>query len=338
MKRISESQLNELLQELNEIRPFKTYLHGCSVEAATNIIEKGQHFGGMNENSDATMRRSSISSTVVYGGTANDAVLDLLHDYKHAGSTKTLIMIMPNAISVDNYAGAIEGQNDIGTNNNNHIYLDYSIIGYNKAVTQDKDIIAPKNRLDGVHNSLFLGYYDRETNEFVLNENCVLLSENNRLYEELISNSKKIANINYQDRLLNRLTRNGEIHSQTEAVKRYYIENNIPTTAINDFAKELYENSKEFELDNNLEPGKLLVRTTTPSHIDTAMSNIMNMLPDDIENRSPEEQADINWKISLDIQPAQPKLSLDDLIAKLQDLESMSISKEDSTPTEDLTV
>ena len=316
------NEFQAMIEELNEIRPFKMYLHNCPTTTTTNIIHNGQNFGGMNKTNENNMRRNSISSTVVYGGTANGDIQAVLPRYEYHGNPHTLIMIMPDAIGVDNYIGSIEGQKDTGTNNNSHMYLDYSIIGYNKTVTNDPNTIASKYSLGGVHNSLFLGYYDKESNKFILNENCILLSENNASYTETIEKSRQIANENYQDRMYHRILigdkdKRGFDEVMRQIDLRKAIIDNIPQEAIANFAKELYQNSNEGMYDATLDTEKLLVGKNSPSHLDTAMDTIIGMLPEGFENMSPEDQSNIAQNVMIEIAPTSTQEPEDDLLARM---------------------
>lgn len=322
MREISLEQFKELISGINELRPFKMYLHSCPTETVTNIIHNGQNFGGMNNSNSGNMRRNSISSTVVYGGTAHDDISEMLSRYEYLGNSNTLIMIMPSAISVDNYIGSIEGQKDVGTNNNSHIYLDYSIIGYNKTITNDSNIFAPKHKLDGVHNSLFLGYYNRDTNTFILNDNCILLSENNESYLDTIFKAKDIANRNYQERITKRILTGdlskdfSKIMEQIEV--RKFILDNIPLENIIAFSKELYDNSREGNYDKALETEKLLVCNNTVSHLDTAVDTIIGMLPDNILDLNTDEQSTAVQEV---ISQITPNSIIDELTDEFEDID-----------------
>ena len=184
--RIPMDKFDELIQVVNKNRPFRMYLHGCKPETADLFVN------GANLN--VYYNRDSLASTAVNGGTVNTDYQSRFQSYTFTeAASANVVMIMPDAICIDQYCGAIEGQANVTRGYGNHNEQDYNFMAAS-AVLSGKE---SNGHLSEINNALILGYYDKETNEFVLNENCLLLNENQEEYDRIISESKNLANETY---------------------------------------------------------------------------------------------------------------------------------------------
>jgi hypothetical protein len=183
-------KFDELIQAVNKNRPFRMYLHGCKPETA-NLFVNGADL-------NVYYNRDSLASTAVNGGTVNTDYQNRFKSYTFTESASAnVVMIMPDAICIDQYCGAIEGQVGVTRGYGNHNEQDYTFMATSSVLSGKKYT----GHLNQINNGLILGYYDKETNEFVLNENCLLLNENQEEYDRIISQSKDLANESYDYRI-----------------------------------------------------------------------------------------------------------------------------------------
>lgn len=204
MKKVSMEQLDDLLKSIYygesdagvEGRPFSMYLHGCDKENAEFMTKTPE--------SKFHIERDSIASTVVNGGRPSATVpaggkdyRNCMEDYSFAGKGANLVLIMPDRIAIDRYCGAVDGQRGVTRGYGNHIELDYLFM----AGTQILDkTIKESPRLTDIKNCFILGYYDHETQEFALNDNC-LLFKNQAEFDEITKDIRELANKQYDHRI-----------------------------------------------------------------------------------------------------------------------------------------
>ena len=125
-KRISMKEFDEVIKTIYEEKPFKMYFHGCNKDSADFIVK--------NAHSNFNIMRNSIASTVVNGGTIKTDYYERLKNYRFKDSNANLVIIMPDAIKIDKYCGAIEGQVGVTLGYANNIELDYAIMATNETI------------------------------------------------------------------------------------------------------------------------------------------------------------------------------------------------------------
>lgn len=268
--RMPMEKFNELMQFINSERPFKMYIHGCPKENAEAITNDPQN--------DFKFNRGSIASTVVNGGTINTDYHDRFKSYKYYNSDANLVLIMPDAISIKLYCGAIEGQVGITTGYTNPIELDYTISATNKVMTNCTD---SSSMPDNANNSLILGYYDHNTDEFVINDNCLLLKENPE-YENIVEKIYNLANEQYTKKIdsqILRAVRTAPSEELSNAYLKIYQDEEIKDTLRFNAALK-YMISDEAQYDQDCENTNLLLdyKNLSPSHVLGEIDSFANEL------------------------------------------------------------
>lgn len=188
--RMPMAKFNEFIQEIYKNRPFSMYFHGCDKSNSEFMVNNPQ-------SSFRIFDRNSIASTVVNGGRVTTDYHARLQEYVYSNTNSNLVLIMPDAIGIERYCGAVEGQIGVTTGYANHIELDYTIMAVIQILNNK---IQETPHLDEAKNCLVMGYYDHDTDEFVLNKNCILFQDQ-ATFDDLTSKSRELANTQYTNNL-----------------------------------------------------------------------------------------------------------------------------------------
>lgn len=277
MKRISMQEFDELMKRINNSRPFKMYIHNTTNEAGNNFVN--------GENLNINEGRNCASSTVVNGGLITDNYPYKFENYDHIHGNANAIIIMPNELTISGYAGAPLGNNATSKGYYNHIYLDFLIAGVNKFF-DDNYTESTLLNLNNINNSLILGYYDKSTNEFVLNENCLLLDENINTYNSVISNANTYANDFYDTAIKTAVAKFFGFGVASDLNDPNFFENLKLNAQIN------YFQSKEADYDIDISDTNLLVPPTFNTEFVSNFINAYTTTLDEVStiNNLPENQ------------------------------------------------
>lgn len=179
-------EFDELIQVVNNNRPFRMYIHGCDKDSAQFMMDTPKSRFHIFE-------RDSIASTVANCGTVKTDYQGRFRDYQYWDKDANLILIMPDAISIEQYCGAIHGQRGVTRGYGNHIELDYTLMAAVHVINGEP---IERGILDQAPNQFLLGYYDKTTDEFVLNQNCILFMES-PAYDNITQDIRNVANARY---------------------------------------------------------------------------------------------------------------------------------------------
>ena len=250
--RMSMKDFDALMQSIYPERPFRMYLHGCPKENCEYMVNDPSNNFYINRD------RNSIASTVANGGTVRTDYHARFQGYKYSDTDSNLVLIMPDVISIERYCGAIEGQLGVTRGYANHLELDYTIMATNQ-IMNGRIIDMP--HLSEANNCLVLGYYDHNTDEFVLNQNCILFKDQPE-FEDLTSKIRDLANAQYNDKIDLELL-HGLVLSTKSPEEKLAIQKIYSDPELKDIYRQMshveYMLSPESKLDADYENSNLLV-------------------------------------------------------------------------------
>ena len=281
--RMPMAEFNEFIQAVYHDRPFYMYFHGCPKSNAEYMVNN-------NHSSFKIFDRNSIASTVVNGGRVTSDYHSRLKDYVYGGTDSNLVLIMPDAIRIDRYCGAIEGQLGITRGYGNHIELDYNIMAVNQVI-DNKEVQSPM--LDEAKNCLIMGYYDHDTDEFVMNPNCILFQDKS-IFNDITSRSRELVNKQYDFKLTLELMKKSMFGSASIEESQAY-EKILRDPELRDVYRQAchinYMQSDEAKYDADTENTNLLIDydNLSPSHAEETMRSMAaNILADNSSNNDTE--------------------------------------------------
>lgn len=187
--KVSMKDFDMYMKHVNSTRPFKMYIHGTHKDVGDSILGHKSDF--------LLFDRDCIESTASKCGTINTDYHTRFKDYTYVrdGTGVNIILIMPDSIQIDLYAGSVEGQQNTTLGYRDLIDLDYKYIAATyllEGVLNKKMFIRQTKK---VPNCFILGYYDLEKDEFDLNSHCILFAKEG--YDQFIADVTKAANDMY---------------------------------------------------------------------------------------------------------------------------------------------
>lgn len=279
--RMPMAKFNEFIQKVYNDRPFSMYFHGCDKDNSEFMVNNPH-------SSFRIFERNSIASTVVNGGRVTTDYHARLQEYVYSNTNSNLVLIMPDSISIERYCGAVEGQVGVTTGYANHIELDYTIMAVTQ-VLNGKEVQTPY--LEEAKNCLIMGYYDHDTDEFVINKNCILF-QNQEIFDDLTSKSRELANRQYTNNLNLELMRKcmfgARSPEESQAFERIF-RNPELTEIYRQSCHINYMQSDEAKYDADTENTNLLIdyHNPSPSHaLETMRSMADNIIS---SNETPDD-------------------------------------------------
>lgn len=269
-------EFETFMKKLNSKRPFKMYMHGCRDSSVANKF--------VEEKEDLKCSRNNIYSTFVNCGTPNTDFIKRMQEYNYYDELTNVIMIMPSDIKIDNYCGCLKGQEYTTRGYTNPVEIDYLTVGCNNSLNNES---GSNYNLQFVDNRLILGYMDNKTNQFVINPECILLTENLEEYDNFIKNATTSANEIYDNALC--LFIYGEIKINTknytkeelstlkgimadEELRNDFIEYAKYKYEVSD-EKKFYDDIENCEFRNSVPPFESILKSTINFYLAPSLNN-----------------------------------------------------------------
>ena len=273
MKGITMQQFDEWLKQIDSVRSFKMYIHNTS-RAVGNQLVAGEAI-------EIRSGRNCMSSTVVNGGRMDQGYLEKFRLYQHLDGQANVILIMPDEIAIEHYCGSPKGNDGANKGHFNHIQLDNTVAGFNYAVQQQNNKRLSLE-VSHVNNALVLGYYDRQHDMFVLNENCLLLKEE-EVYRQLVEKATTHANEFYDRDLKMVIAQDAQQRDKINEVNALLDGQGFRNLKMDAYMK--YSFSQEYMYDQDCDNTKLLVPSTNNSAF---VSNILQAYKEHMDTISKE--------------------------------------------------